>query len=1701
MKASRLLLTFLFLLGTLTVNAQTEACDVNGNGKVENDDLSCLTNKILGLRNPGEGVPRPCLACPDEHHPHLIDLGLPSGTKWACCNVGAEKPENPGGYYAWGETEVKNDYSISSYLHCDGTEDSYFDLGADIGATEFDVAHVKWGSFWRMPTLENWKEIIENSSWTTATQNEVIGLRITSRINGSSIFLPFTGCRWDTDIAYTENVYGWLSEQSLLGIEYANFLMYGIGNGTDFFRYAGLPVRPVAVSNLPEPVNYTYDVNSDGSVDMADVTCIISRLIAVRQEDLGECFVTLPEEARISADELTILNDGSEIDVDEEGSLGIGLGDVVVLNDDKVVYMSYGEETESRIVNGEETAIALLLNVVPYAVTDLEGDALWLIKQMIGHLSQTRDLAHAIEQSVKAKGYLDMEAVDVEYQAAVTCLRSRLGLDDVSASRSSRWRERQTAYPMFAYGCGETEADGFTLIKESSEWRKAEIEENGYCWKCNFTLLNAEHWCYTGVTKARKNEWGNFDRIDTTVDGTFRYLVKPMNVSAFMDFGTLSDLATDPKDFLKHLSDPDFDRVVNQFWEPLKNLGHILKGEETETATFNKVEVSDIKFDMFPNNEHIGIIGPAIDENLMLFNILKIGFQPVMKLMIKEVKNTDEYKKSNLADKLIVEFVKWIAEADLEFRQDILAAFTNSELPWTKRIETIGKKTFKKFEKFMLEDVALSYVSEIVYESFFDMVKKGYDDPQVKAIFTVYNSILTVGDILLFMLDANYNGVPFELDYGPSINDIKSRKETFTVNGVTFNMMHLTGTPFMMGAADDDKNANSYEKPAHPVTLSDFAIGETEVTQALWEAVMGSNPSHFKGVNSPVENVSWNDCQEFITKLNTITGRIFRLPTEAEWEYAAAGGLYRKGFLYAGTNDIDKVAWHKGNSEKQTHAVKQKEPNEFGLYDMTGNVWEWCQDYYDGHYYDKYEYSKTPVVDPCNDTPGFFPNRVYRGGSWHDDGKYCRVLYRSNNGPGIKHQSLGLRLALTGRDMILDPPPEVVDLALPSGTKWANMNVGATSPEGYGGYYAWGETSEKEVYNTRIFAYTDISGTENDVAHVRWGDNWRMPTIDEINELLNYCKMEWETTQNGVNGFRFTSTRNGKSIFLPAAGYRSGSDLNNFGHLCCYWSSSPHANNWNIAYGLKFSEDATDFSQSHQKIHIVSLGDWWCEYRKEGLSVRPVWVEKSVTPTETPGETVDLGLPSGKLWANKNVGATAPEDYGGYYAWGEIENRTTGWWDDYNWSYYTKQWYPNGYELACIKYNTDSSFGTVDNKTELEPEDDVAHTNWGGHWRMPTDYEFKELLDNCISEWTTQNGINGCRFTSKKNGNSIFLPAASYYSKWPSDHQIGLSGNYWSSTHSNDGNEYGRLTAYSLVCTEETVNLYDASYRCNAFSVRPIWKPYNDLFISTSGLIMLGLNVNYQFEIISGNGNYTATSSNSDVVSVDIRDGNKVIVHANGVGSSTITVTDTESEQAVSVTFMVKQSGYSSEAAGNAIDLGLPSGTKWASCNVGATSPEEYGGYYAWGETEEKDYYSNDTYAYYQNRSYLSIGTDIAGTEYDVAHVKWGGDWRMPTLDEVKELLDNTTTEWITLNGVNGRKLTSKSNGNFIFLPAAGYRCSGSSYNNLYHAGNSGSYWSSSLSPSHDDGASLLYFSSDCAKWSDYSYRTYGRSVRPVFRK
>ena len=272
---------------------------------------------------------------------------------------------------------------------------------------------------------------------------------------------------------------------------------------------------------------------------------------------------------------------------------------------------------------------------------------------------------------------------------------------------------------------------------------------------------------------------------------------------------------------------------------------------------------------------------------------------------------------------------------------------------------------------------------------------------------TPYEGIVSIGEHLLKVdkdgklvskrihITEGSKNTPITLKMGPP-------DFTEIIHKAEFEMIGIKGGAFNMGS----KIGHEREKPVHRVTLSDFYLSKTEVTQELWQAVMGKNRSHFKGSQLPVEKVSWKDAQKFIVKLNELTGKQYRLPTEAEWEYAAGGGEDNRT-TYAGGNDVKSLgeyAWFWGNSRRRTQKVAHKEPNGLGLYDMSGNVSEWCSDWYES-------YNAYPKTNPVGGITGI--HHINRGGSWDANADFCRISDRRVNRSRDRRSSLGFRLALS----------------------------------------------------------------------------------------------------------------------------------------------------------------------------------------------------------------------------------------------------------------------------------------------------------------------------------------------------------------------------------------------------------------------------------------------------------------------------------------------------------------------------------------------------------------------------------------------------------------------------------------------------------------------------------------------------------------
>lgn len=652
---------------------------------------------------------------------------------------------------------------------------------------------------------------------------------------------------------------------------------------------------------------------------------------------------------------------------------------------------------------------------------------------------------------------------------------------------------------------------------------------------------------------------------------------------------------------------------------------------------------------------------------------------------------------------------------------------------------------------------------------------------------------------------------------------------------------------------------------------------------------------------------------------------------------------------------------------------------------------------------------------------------------------------------------------------------DYVDLGLPSGLKWATANVGAKSVTEIGSEFAWGETVTKESFVWKTYKWCNVidekSGkvvitkyssddkktlldTEDDAVTANMGDEWRMPTAEECNEMVVGCSWKWIDNFKGtkVSGFLGISKKNGNAIFIPTS---TSDDMGLWTSTCSPLKcnlGSPYYNDpaegaeilviynkmigmWhqhkytnapargvvgnNTVFNVEFyTEDGVLIERKtvskgaaatgvYPPEKLGYLGSWKdssfmsvTEDLKIYAKYEPIESKDGASVSGVAGDYsfVDLGL--SVRWATYNVGATKATEKGSYFAWGETKTKSTYNMGTYKWGDEKKD--------EVTKYCINADFGTVDSKETLEFSDDAARANWGGEWRMPTDNELQELYYGCTWKWSDDfngSGVAGRVGTSKKNGNIIFLPAAGQYdgNKLSGDAECGY---YLSSSLKNSSNSHA--------------------------SCLFAWKKMFDYNVATK----------------------------------------------RELGSSVRAVIEKPIEHGTSISGRINDYTY--------VDLGLPSGLKWATCNIGATAPCEYGMHYAWGELTPKNKYSLfgeaktekvRMKAYNFVEKLTKAGHTNLVNEFwdeimlapseDVATVVMGIEWRIPTAYEFKELIEGCKWKYeanYNNSGISGYLGISNKNGNTIFFPAAGF----SFEDQTYGVGDYGFYWASTLVASYE---------------------------------
>lgn len=957
-------------------------------------------------------------------------------------------------------------------------------------------------------------------------------------------------------------------------------------------------------------------------------------------------------------------------------------------------------------------------------------------------------------------------------------------------------------------------------------------------------------------------------------------------------------------------------------------------------------------------------------------------------------------------------------------------------------------------------------------------------------------------------------------------NPIEMEVEEFSANGVSFMMVSIPAGTFKMGT----ERYSDFEQPVHNVTLNAYKIGQTEVTQALWEAVMGSNPSSHQGDGTlPVEMINYWDAQVFLFKLSRLTGRHFRLPTEAEWEYAARelGG----DFIYSGSDILADFAWYNGNSDG-TNPVGTRGANALGLSDMSGNVWEMVSDW-------KGDYPLEDQTNPLGNSFGSTP--ILRGGSYMDNDS-CRSTFRNYDWDGnYRFVNAGLRLACDGPVF----EPEKVDLGLPSGVLWSSFNIGARRPSDIGLYIAWGE---KEPGARFYWSDYDFSSGDNDqcvskytfddgersgiwytgdnvfigdgikildpsddTATALWGDQWRMPSEADIEELLRYCSWE-EDLQNGISGKRITGP-SGNSIFLPYTG-------------CIVEDGFDGVN----SYGWYPATSVGNISRFFTSLTVNGYGEYYLERgrtRMEGYPVRPVWGAGT-------GGNYGMEVSGTLSFGNSPVNVTTLKTL-------SVSN--------------------TGYLPLTVTVSSDNEAFIPDDSSFILPAQQTLEVSVAFSPVTVGDYS---------GDVTVSAAEISSTFVLPVSGRGFDISATTYSYGGVSFNMVNVPGGTFDM--GMDGSRWVTVSDFSIGQTEVTQGLWEAVMGNNPSAFQkgdsyPVEKV--SWYEAKAFCARLSALTGYDFRLpteaeweLAARGGYPASSeaySGSDDVdevacyegncgaspfpvmtkypnqlglydmsgnvwewcegfygdrpddgSVDPRGwayGYDSANHRGGAFDSpaedcTVTMrshflSGTNRWQAVGFRLAMGGPVYAPEA----VDLGLSNGVKWASFNIGACAPEEAGDFLAWGETIPKYDYSWNTYAWWNESGNLSKydGTDGLVTlqaEDDAACVRWGRPWRMPSEEDFNILSIECSWNRETVNGMDCLRATGP-NGNSILIPLPGLKCDSDWY---YSPGNDLSVYAlSKVGLSDYDNCYAIYADYQNVSCSiSFFSRCFGFQVRPV---
>ncbi len=1208
----KLLLPLVMSLMTITSQAQTYHLDTNNDGSIELTDALIIINYILGKFNPEDAQqPQSYLACPDDHHPHLIDLGLPSGTKWACCNVGATTPESYGGYYAWGETEEKDTYTWSNYIHCDGSQETCHDLGSDIASTQYDVAHVKWGGSWVMPSREQIDELLSNCTFEWTTMSGVNGEKFTSKANGGSIFLPAAGFHVSSFFFAGSNGNCWSSTQDPLNAGDAIYLKFNSDeSGTDGYygRHYGRSVRPV--TDKVGTKTYHFDVNNDGEIELTDALIIINYILGKFVPE-GEWYM-VAKTSDSDTELVPVKEVGSLVAVDDALDFTIlgTNGDIIL---EKVLRADFKplkdlDSTEVSLLANRQASIPAKAKGVKKAA---KGQCSFVVADRKGsnNLIQGLTFQHDKKGSSWTGDGLSGSIRDLQYIA-----RTRTELATASGEEVMRTLEALS-------GTGQADAEAVAVSLNNNPNVEEAFSEDGI----NLCVKTDSEDGYVMFPMYEMAAPFGDGSIDLPPVEEMPKALAPMNKAFSRSLGNVAifnyfDGQNDQENYLQQNIIVRY--IKSMFKAHGYNVHYFGSKNEGEDKVFTQGNFEDVirqsdqyKAIIIMSHGGLGEYGHSYittrDEPIEGGYYFSDPYEKEYYRMIPvEETLRDVYEKCIV----YIGACSGVPTGGFEKYDKSFPNNTKSCAIGWEGPNCIAQAHAALFFHYLLYD------QWSVAEALRALPKK---DPKYKIYDSQMHYSQYGGGI---KMDGNEELRPqFSMKYKA---DIKTAQQyVYKKDDYYGGREQLTITYRVL--SDDP---NDYPVACR-IYFKNILTGYIHIKQIQ---VVESNKEY--SLDYDMSKV-YDGCHDVIMEYkNRNTGTYMRVPIISPAPILVSKNFHRMYALPEVADDQMPPSILGSDGQPVTEITIP-----------AGTTQTYQLDAYPGHTFD------TPCLDKDVATVSLSSTTLTVNGV-SEGTTFFGVFDRQNN----KMTVINVNVTAGGASYLSCPDdhhPHLIDLGLPSGTKWACCNVGADKPEAYGGYYAWGETEEKSSYDEDTYEFfegyefytwiddygeeieewlpiymelDDIAGTMFDAATMNWEDYpWRMPSIEEFEELVDNCSYEW-TTVNGINGGKFTSMINGGSIFLPAADYRHWEFAHNVGEFGYYWTSSPGP--WfsydpgdyysSSSPGTLYSYDAGDYKSSPKMPAIPSYPGFaynlffyservlfnfeWGSERYYGYSVRPV---------------------------------------------------------------------------------------------------------------------------------------------------------------------------------------------------------------------------------------------------------------------------------------------------------------------------------------------------------------------------------------------------------------------------------------------------------------------------------------------------------------